>query len=115
MFCLRATAAGTIRPREFPHRLTRVIMTSYYTASYTYSLPKGWRIGCPGGRDHPRDGLTPERPGESNLLGTRVLGLILVVFARVAGSLLGPRRHLACSEGNRGAGDGSKPLRGRSP
>src|SRR3989442_15992437 len=58
-------------------------------------------------------GLTPERPGESNLLGTRVLGPPLVVFARVAGSLLGPRRHLACSEGKRGAGDGSKPLRGR--
>src|SRR3989454_1175662 len=59
-----------MRPREFPHRLTRVIITSCYTASYTYSLPKGWRIGCPGGRDHPRDGLTPERPRESNLLGT---------------------------------------------
>src|SRR3989442_14089293 len=63
-------------------------------------------------RRHPRDGLTPERPRESNLLGTRVLGLILVLFARVAGSLLGPRSHLACSEANRGAGDASNPLRG---
>src|SRR2546426_8916465 len=46
-------------------------------------------------------GLSPERPGESNLIGTRVLGLVLVVFARMAGSLLGPRRHLARPEDNR--------------
>src|SRR5256712_5330786 len=46
-------------------------------------------------------GLSPESPGESNLIGARVLGLVLVVFARMAGSLLGPRRHLARSEDDR--------------
>src|SRR3989475_8120043 len=38
-----------MRPREFPHRLTRLIMALCYTDSYTYSLPKGSRMGTPGG------------------------------------------------------------------
>src|SRR5438445_956835 len=37
-----------MRPREFPHRLTRVIMALCYTDSYTYSLPKGSRMWTPG-------------------------------------------------------------------
>src|SRR2546426_6631908 len=37
-----------MRPREFPHRLTRVIMALRYTDSYTYSLPKGSRMWTPG-------------------------------------------------------------------
>src|SRR3989442_15807469 len=38
-----------MRPREVPHRLTRVIMALCYTDSYTYSLPKGSRMWTPGG------------------------------------------------------------------
>src|SRR3989442_1397822 len=37
-----------MRPREFPHRLTSVIMALCYTDSYTYSLPKGSRMWTPG-------------------------------------------------------------------
>src|SRR2546425_13075596 len=56
--------------------------------------------------------LNPRASRRIELVGARVLGLVLVVFVGVAGSLPGPRRHLAGSEGDRGAGDGSKRLRG---
>src|SRR3989454_12110774 len=83
-----------MRPREFPHRLTRVIMALCYTDSYTYSLPKGSRMWTP--RRARRSEQTSTAPAAVRREAGRATE---AAFGRVQSALLKGSSPFACSGG----------------